>query len=188
MFLSGQAIHDQCHWNLDDRYPIRRWSLPSQVRDGDRVFVKVRDIPSFVATPPPARVDLVVHNSDETFTEAMYEYVRPVVRTVYAVNCQSQRATSLPLGFRDHQYTSHDAIHDVLREPQPERTILCLVNFSLATNPPARTHAFRHFRDAPFATVQDYATYPKPFAFSDPETVQRRIDFYRTLQIGRAHV
>jgi hypothetical protein len=186
MLSSGELTQSFCRWNLDRRYPLRKWTLPIQVRTGDRVFLKISDIPEFVHNRPPVKVDLVVHNSDETFTEEIFNYVQACVRNVYTVNCASTRAVQIPLGFRDHQYTSHHVLRSVFEEPQPPRTIQCLVNFLLTTNVPVRKQTLDYFRDKPFATVQEsYTTYSKSFEFNNPETMQRRVDFYRSLRTSR---
>lgn len=186
MFISGQLIQSQCRWNLDDRYPIRKWMLSIMVNTGDKVFMKHSDIPKFIeyAKLLPVKVDAVIHNSDESFTHETYELIKPFVQNVYAVNCVTPLATILPLGFRDHQYTSHHIMNSIADEPDVPRSILCLVNFLISTNIEARQKAFNTFKDQQFCTVQDYINYDfgKSLSHSLPETMEKRVEFYRTLK------
>jgi len=182
MLISGEAVAEQCKWNIDNRYPIRVWSLLPQT--DDRIFMKVDDIPTFLAMKHTALLDIVIHNSDEAFTPELYNKLKPFARKIYAVNCVTPGVIPIPLGFRDHQYTSHHVITSVLKEPTPPRDIKCLVNFLIATNTLARQKAFDHFKNNPACLVQDYITYDpkKSFAFKSPETAQKRVNFYRTLK------
>ena len=182
MLISGEGIVQKCKWNIDDRYPIRKWSLLPKI--GDRIFMKVDDIPAFLGMNLPVLLDVVVHNSDHPFTSELFNKLKPFARNIYAVNCVTPEVIPIPLGFRDHQYTSHHVITSVLKEPTPPRDIKCLVNFLIATNPPVRQKAFDYFKNNPDCLVQDYVSYDpkKSFAFKTPETSQKRVDFYRTLR------
>jgi hypothetical protein len=186
MFISGQVIQTECKWNLDDRYPIRKWSLFTQVHAGDKVFMKHCDIPRFIeyAKQFLVKVDAVIHNSDESFTTDDFNRIQPFVRNVYAVNCTTLYAHTLPLGFRDHQYVSHHVMKSIADEPEVDRSITCLVNFLISTNVPVRQHAYEYFKDKPFCTLQDYVSYDlrKSLTHNLPETMDRRIKFYRTLK------
>lgn len=189
MFISGQLIQSECRWNIDDRYPIRLWVLSPMVREGDRVFMKHCDIPKFIGYVKslPVKVDAVIHNSDESFTDDDYERIKPYVRNVYAVNSVSSSVHKLPLGFRDHQYTSHFIMKSVSDEDEQPRTITCLVNFLISTNCQERQRAYDFFKNKPFCTVQDYITYDfgKSLNHTHPETMEKRADFYRTLKRTR---
>jgi hypothetical protein len=186
MFISGELFQQKCKWNIDNRYPIRKWSLFLEIKKGDRIFMKLNDIPSFLSIAKSILVplDIVIHNSDESFTQEMFNMLKPHSRRIYAVNCLTPYAISLPLGFRDHQYTSHHTLKSVIAEPDVERSIKCLVNFLISTNPSIRQPVFDFFKDKSFCTVQDYTSYDyqKSLSHSDSETMQRRIDFYRTLK------
>ena len=184
-FISGAYYQEKCKWNLDNRYPIRKWRTPFELTTGDTVFLKVSDISHFLGMRITKKVSLVVHNSDESFTEQLYKLVEPYVTNVSAVNCVTPLAKQLPLGLRDHQYASHHVLRAVMNEPQPERTILCLVNFLIDTNRPEREAVYNEFKDHPICTVQhEYMHYPlgKSLNFGDPETQQRRFNFYRDLK------
>jgi hypothetical protein len=72
-----------------------------------------------------------------------------------------------------------------MAEPQPERTILCLVNFLIGTNQQEREAVYNEFKNDPLCTVQhEYMHYPlgKSLNFSDAETQQRRLNFYRDVK------
>jgi hypothetical protein len=181
MYISGQKTVGQCTYNIDSRYPTK---VPPALSPKGRIFMKVCDIPAFIRLPLLFKPDVVVHNSDESFTEQLYNSIKHKAGNVYAVNCVTDNAIPIPLGFRDHQYTSHHIIKSVLAEPQPSRDIKCLVNFLIATNSPVRQAAFDFFKDNPACLVQDYVTYNtgKSFAFTDPETQSKRVEFYRSLR------
>jgi hypothetical protein len=185
MFVSGAHFQAQCRWNLDNRYPIRKWSSILELKTGDSVFLKVSDIPYFLAMRVTKHVSLVVHNSDELFTDDLYRQVKPYVTDVSAVNCATRHAKQLPLGLRDHQYASHHDLLAVMNEPPVTRDILCLVNFLLATNPTERQGVYDRFKNNPLCLVQhEYMFYDigKSLNFGDQETQRRRLEFYRTLK------
>jgi hypothetical protein len=186
MLVSGQLFQEKCQWNFDSRYPLRIWAISIMVRRGDRVFMKVEDIPAFInkAKHLIVKINAVIHNSDEPFTNELYNMLEPYSDNVYAVNSISDKAIQLPLGFRDHQYISHHVLNKVARDPEVPRTIKCLVNFLITTNPDLRKEAFDCFKDKPFCTVQDYITYDfaKSLAHSNPETMEKRSKFYNTLK------
>lgn len=183
MFVSGAYFQEQCRWNLDNRYPIRKWSSVLDLKTGDSVFLKVSDIPYFLSLHPLRPVSLVVHNSDESFTDELYFRVKPFVTEVSAVNCVTRYAKQLPLGLRDHQYTSHHVLRAVMAEPAVPRDVLCLVNFLIATNPGERQSVYDMFKNNSLCLVQhDYMHYQKSMNFQDEDNQKRRLEFYRTLK------
>ena len=185
MMVSGAYYQERCKWNLDNRYPIRKWSSILDLKTGDSVFLKVSDIPYFLSLRPSNPVSLVVHNSDESFTDELYYRVKPYVTDVSAVNCVTRLAKQLPLGLRDHQYASHHVLRAVMNEPPVPRDVLCLVNFLVATNPDERQAVYDQFKNNPRYLVQHeymFYDYGKSLNFGDEETQRRRLDFYRTLK------
>lgn len=186
MLLSGELFQQKCKWNIDNRYPIRKWKLFLEIKKGDRIFMKIEDIPSFlsIAKTLPVPLELVIHNSDQLFTQELYDVLKKYALRIYAVNSITPYAISLPLGFRDHQYTSHHILKSVINEPSVERSIFCLINFLISTNPSIRQPVFDKFKNKSFCTVQDYTlyNYQQSLNHSDSETMQRRTDFYRTLK------
>jgi len=186
MLVSGELFQSKCKWNIDNRYSIRKWKFILEIKKGDRIFMKVNDIPIFIsiAKTIPYPMDLVIHNSDLPFTQELFNILKPYTRRIYAVNCIIPNVIQIPLGFRDHQYTSHHVIKSILLEPDVERSIKCLVNFLISTNPSVRQPVFDMFKDKSFCTVQDYTSYNynKSLIHSDSETMNRRVDFYRTLK------
>ena len=181
MYISGQKTVGQCTYNIDSRYSTK---IPTTLSPKGRIFMKIRDIPNFIDLPLVFKPDIVIHNSDESFTDALFQSIKHKVGKVYAVNCVTDKAIPIPLGFRDHQYTSHHIMKAVLAEPQPSRDIKCLVNFLIATNVPVRQKAFDFFKNNPLCLVQDYVNYEfrKSMTFTDAETQTRRVAFYRTLR------
>lgn len=189
MFISGQLIQQACEWNIDTRYPIRKWVFKHEVKNGDRVFMQTSQIPYFlnVISQLNCKVSAVIHNTDSPFTDEIYESMRPYVLKIYAVNSVTDKAIRLPLGFRDHQYTSHHVIRKLADDPEMPRVIKCLVNFLVSTNKAIREPVFELFRDKRFCTVQDYTHYDygKSLDHSNTETMERRASFYRTLKQTR---
>jgi hypothetical protein len=188
MLLSGNLFNQQCKWSLDDRYPIRIWGTKFDVAEGDIIFLRHEMIGFFLKNKPFAKVTLIIHNSDQTFTEEDYKRVEPFVNKVYAVNCEAQTAIPIPLGFRDDQYASHDVLWKIRREPQIERTIPVLLNFLIATNPVERGAVFDFFKDKPFCHSDPeyiHMAYEKSLTFADKTVKQKREEFYRSLKRSR---
>lgn len=181
--LSGYHFQKSCKWNLDNRYPIRKWKSRIDLRVGDSVFLKVCDIPYFISLNINTRVVLVVHNSDESFTDYMYSVVKPYVLKVRAVNCITPLAEQIPLGLRDDQYVSHGHILDAINSPPVERDILCIVNFILRSKQEHREAVYNLFKNNPHCKVDhDYMHYTKSLKFTDEETIQRQKQYYKTLK------
>jgi len=185
IFISGQAFKNLCKYNLDSRYTII--PIDNSLEEGDRVFLKLGDIPQFIQSPPPKKVALVVANMDETFDDAQMELVTPYVTDVYAINCSASKAKQIPIGFRDDQYTSHSVMTDILNDASLPNTrdTLCLVNFLIGTNNSERSRARDRFQGEPWATISsDYMNYNKNKSLnhSNSETKQKRRDYYAQLK------
>ena len=187
ILLSGEAFKGLCKYNLDDRYD--RIPIDTNIKEGDRVFLKVGDISSFLANPPPVKVTLVSANHDETFTDDMMKMVAPHVTKVYAVNCNAKDAIQIPMGFRDDQYTSHKVLKDVLEDTakSSNKTTLCLVNFLVANNGDERSKARDAFKDAAWAIKSEYMNYNagKALVHNDPDVMQKRVEYYTQLKITK---
>jgi hypothetical protein len=191
VLVTGQAFHDLCKYNLDDRYPLKPYD--SLLQEGDRVFLKVKDITNFVMHPPPKKVTVVIANNDETFNDHYMNLVKPYATAVYAVNSSAKGAIQIPMGFRDSQYTPHKVMIDIEGEPSQERDTLCLVNFLMATtnlrvtveeSRGERQRALDAFTGKDWVTISDYVKYDfsKSMDHSAEETKQKRVDYYRSLK------
>jgi hypothetical protein len=183
-FISGASFQALCDYNIDNRYELIPYD---DVEQGDKVFMKVNDIPSFLASPPPVPVTIVVSNSDETFDDALMKSLKPYATAVYAINCSAKGARQIPIGFRDDAYTPHKDLVDILGDPSAprEKDILCLVNFLVETNGGERKRALDRFSSESWATVdKTYLNYGlgKATVFTIPETIQKRLDYYKTLK------
>jgi hypothetical protein len=189
--VSGQNFKALCKYNLDDRYALVPYD--DTLQEGDRVFLKVKDIPSFIASPPTKKVALVIANNDETFDDSLMAKIKPYVTTVYAVNSSAIGAIQIPMGFRDSQYTSNTVMYRIKEEASGERDILCLVNFLMATTDllvtasesrGERRRALDAFTGKDWASISnEYINYDlgKSLNHSDEETKRRRIDYYKQL-------
>lgn len=184
ILLSGEAFKGLCKYNLDDRYD--RIPIDTNIKEGDRVFLKASDISSFIEKPPPVKVTLVSANHDETFTDDMMKMVSPYVTKVYAINSNAKGVIQIPIGFRDDQYTSHKVLKDVLEDTakSSNKTTLCLVNFLVANNGDARSKARDAFKDAAWATKSEYMNYNagKALIHNDADVMQKRVDYYTQLK------
>ena len=190
--VTGQSFHALCKYNLDERYPLIPYD--DTLEEGDKVFLKVKDITKFTMNPPSKKVSLVVGNNDETFNDHLMNRVKPYVTEVYAVNSSAAGAIQIPMGFRDAQYTPHTTMYDIEAEKTPERDILCLVNFLMATtnlrvtvaeSRGERQRALDAFKGKKWATIADqYIKYDfgKSMDHSDEETKRRRLEYYRQLR------
>lgn len=185
MLVSGQWFAEKCRWNFDVRYGVRIWSDPSEVTEGDRVFIRRNDIWKLLKMDLHPRVDLIVHNTDRRFHIHAYNEVKDRVRTVYAINATSPNVVKIPIGFRDDFLTPHTEILEIAKEQKNvnQRSILCLVNFMVANNPEYRGPILDHFRKQSFCTVQDYVSFHRGTSlnFRDPLTIKKGHEFYRTL-------
>lgn len=184
-FISGAVFKDLCKYNLDDRYDLIPYD--DSIEEGDRVFLKITDIPRFLAVPPPVKVTVVISNSDEALTEDVYEEMKSYATDVFAISCSIKGVHQIPIGFRDDAYTPHQDLLDILNDPSKsgEKTTLCLVNFLLETNGGERKRALDRFSAEPWATVdKSYLNYglQKATVFTIPETIQKRLDYYATLK------
>lgn len=184
-FISGGVFQSICDYSIDNLYPLIPYD--ADIKKGDRVFMKVIDIPAFLESPPPVAVTVVISNSDETFDDELMMKLKPHVTAVYAINCSAPSAIQIPIGFRDDQYTPHRDLLDILVNPEipEEKTTLCLVNFLLDTNGGERKRALDIFSSQSWVTVdKTYLNYglSKSLTFTTPETVQKRLDYYKTLK------
>ena len=184
-FLSGGAFKALCDYNIDNRYPLVPYD--DTIEEGARVFMKVNDIPSFLESPPPVKVTVVISNSDEEFTDSLYMQLEPHVTQVYAINSSAKGAIQIPIGFRDDAYTPHKDLLDILNDSKKsgKKTTLCLVNFLVETNGGERQRALDRFSAEPWATIdKSYLNYglQKATVFTIPETIQKRLDYYATLK------
>jgi hypothetical protein len=183
--ISGFEFRNLCKFNLDNRYPLVPYD--STMVEGDRVFSKISDIPTFLQNPPSKKVTLVIHNSDETFNDTLMESLRPYVNNVYATNCSAKDAVQIPLGFRDDKSTPHKVLSDIRndRSKTGNKSILCLVNFLIGTNGDERTKARDAFKGKEWATLSEtYMNHnvKKSLDFSNTETQRLRAEYYAQLK------
>jgi hypothetical protein len=172
MYTSGEKIQYHCTFNLDDRYALRPYT---DAKEGESVFLKMSDIPKFLAKPPPEKVILVIHNSDETFTEAHKNLLDPFAIKIYAANC-SASANQIPLGLRDDQYTTHQLFLGIATV---EKTVVCFVNFLLDTNYSARKEALDTLSKNKWMTFRAYPfNLRKSLCHDDQNVVSERIETY----------
>ena len=184
-FISGGVFQSLCDYSIDDRYTVIPYD--DELKKGDRVFMKVNDIPTFLQSPPSVPVTVVISNSDETFDDTLMMKLKPYVTAVYAINCSAKGAKQIPIGFRDDQYTPHKDLVDILNDINisGEKDILCLLNFLIATNPTERQRVNDIFSTKDWAQIDhEYKNTAavKSLDFKNQDTIQKRVDWYKTLK------
>jgi hypothetical protein len=184
-FISGAVFKDMCRYNLDDRYTVVPFD--KAVKEGDKVFLKVIDIDTFIKQPPPVKVTVVISNSDETFDDTLYKKVSPYSKMIYAINCSAKGAIQIPIGFRDDAYAPHKEYVDILNDPNisGKKEILCFLSFSIPTNPTERQATHDVFAKHPWATIDnEYMNTPLSLSLNhnNPQTIKKRKDCYTKLK------
>lgn len=181
--ISGATFKNSCKYNIDNRYPLIPYD--DKIQEGDRVFMKVSDISTFIKNPPPVKLTVIVSNSDETFDNKLMSSIQPYAVNVYAINCSAEGAKQLPIGFRDNQYVSHKEYFDVLNNSSRNKNILCFVNFLISTNTNERQSAMDIFSSKKWATVDNEyknISIDKSLKFNDSDVKKKRLQFYSTLK------
>ena len=151
--ISGYEFYKVCDASIDDRYPIKTSQNPTLL------FLKYGDISSFLKNP--FKVNIVYHNSDESFTNELASILKPYCERIYAVNCVADNVQQIPLGLRDDAYTPHSDLQDILMEPEQPRNIFCYANFLLSTNVQERLKCFQ------WAQLQSWVTTDLNYIFLD---------------------
>ena len=182
IYISGEAFKNVCKYNLDDRYPIVPFD--DKLEENDLVFIKQYNINDLLAKPPSKKIRLVVHNTDETFDDSIFDSVKQYTNTVYAVNSSAQGAIQIPLGFRDDMYTPHKVLDEVYNtKSDKKRDVLCLLNFSINGDENSeRSQAHRSFENYKWVKVDTNNTPHLHLQHTNPETIRLRYEFYNKLK------
>jgi hypothetical protein len=182
IYISGEGFKNMCKYNLDDRYPITQ--SDDKLKENDLVFIKQSNINDLLTKPPSKKIRLVVHNTDETFDDSIFNTIKQYTNSVYAVNSSAQGVIQIPLGFRDNMYTPHKVLDEVYNtKSDKERDVLCLLNFSIHGDENSeRSHAHRAFKDFKWVKVDTNITPQLHIEHTNPETIRLRNDFYNKLK------
>jgi len=186
--VSAEAYKDMCKYNTYDIYKVNLFDN-KMLEDGDTIFIHTQHIPKFLETPPAIgkKLTFVIAGSDLTFDDNLMSSLQPYSINVYAANCSTKNAKQIPLGFRDNIWTPNQDLEDIMNDSSKssDKTILCLVNFLIQPGNNERVIAKDYFNDKVWATKSDeYMNYgvDKSLNFKNPETIQKRLDFYATLK------
>ena len=140
MLVSGRSLALECKWNCCPRYPdLRRFSY-TQARHGDRVFINIDYIDTFLSSIVVwgirgKKFVIACQNSDTEFNHIWLARLRPYALHIYTINCviQDPMITTIPIGFGDWSLNIIPAIH--VSNP---RSIDILAGFLVKTNSKAR--------------------------------------------------
>jgi hypothetical protein len=182
MYLSGYLFYLSCDASIDDRYAIKSYNESTR-----RLFLKYSDIHLFLKNPVKKKIDIVYHNSDESFTQELAEQLRPYCNHIFAVNCVTQLnyVTQIPLSLRDDAYLPHSGLETVLRLPEGPRNIFCYANFLIDTNRQKRIECLQ------WASKQDWVTKDTDYFYVDlrhslnhkhEDIIQRQTYFWNSLR------
>jgi hypothetical protein len=163
--ISGRGFADLCTWVLDPRYPERTPFSYAASRDGDWVFLNGDYVHTFLASVPflgTKRYNLIVHNSDRSFTDDTLQHLRKHIYHVFAINTtvRHPRVTTIPLGFADNQL-------EFLRTFVPstgERDIEVYLNIKLHHNWEKRCACVTAFEGDPRVVRRDRVSVPEYYA------------------------
>jgi hypothetical protein len=92
---------------------------------------------------PAKRFVFIVHNSDRPFGQLELQTLLPKAKHIYAINTvvTHPQLTTIPLGFVDKQL----AFLEGFKAGSSERDIEIYANFTMTTNPSARSDCFQAF-------------------------------------------
>jgi len=139
MLISGRSLALECQWNCCPRYPELRKFSYMQARHGDRVFINIDYISTFLSALPKwgtgKKFILACQNADTEFNTFWLTKLRRYALHIYSINCviQDPMVTTIPIGFGDW---SLNMIPTIWYEA--DRTIEILAGFLVKTNPGVR--------------------------------------------------
>lgn len=163
--ISGRRFADLCKWVVDPRYPDRTRFSYSASDDGDWVFVNGDYIAKFLSDIPflsGKRFNVIVHNSDLSFTEETLKSIRRHIYRVYAINTNfvHPRVTTIPLGFADSQLE----FLKTFVPSQCERDIEIYLNIKLHHNWDKRMACVSAFANDPRVVRKERVDVPEYYA------------------------
>ena len=146
--ISGLAFHKISEWSLCNRYS-QKFEL-CNIKENDKVFINLDNFQEFVnlikLNQPICKFILITHNSDKVFTQAYFNYIKPFVTKVYAINniCMEPNVYTIPIGFRDFPFHTSPILQKIKKEIV-NKEILLYMNFSINTNYEKRIDCFNNF-------------------------------------------
>ena len=103
-FIAGFTFNELCKYNLCPRYE-QKFDL--SIGEEDILFINLDYIDNLVSllnsNPPKNRFSIMTHNSDQDFTQQMFDSIEKFVNKIYAINCtiSNPKIVKIPLGFND---------------------------------------------------------------------------------------
>jgi len=160
--ISGKAFSELCAWVVDPRYPHRPQFRYASAAEGDWVFVNgdcMMDLRRRFPVLSVKRFVFVVHNTDRTFGPLELQMLLPRAKHIYAINTivTHPQLTTIPLGFVDKQLPFLEGF----KAGSSERDIEIYANFTMTTNPPARSACFQAFHGDPRVVTRAALSVPE---------------------------
>ena len=153
--ISGLAFHKISEWSLCNRYPQKIELF--NIKENDKVFINLDNFQEFVnlikLNQPIKKFILITHNSDKVFTQTHFNYIKPFVNKVYAINniCTEPNVYTIPIGFRDFPLHTSPILQKIKKE-NVNKEILLYMNFSINTNYRKRMECFNNFINKSWVT------------------------------------
>lgn len=160
--ISGKSFSELCRWVVDPRYPTRPQFHYATASDGDWVFVNGDCLPELRRRLPllaTKRFTFVVHNTDRAFGPLELQMLLPRAYRIYAINTTvaHPQLTTIPLGFVDKQLPFLEGF----KAGSSERDIEIYANFTMTTNPSARSACFQAFNGDPRVVTRAALSVPE---------------------------
>ena len=131
-----------------------------EINENNKIFLNPYLLKYFLnileKNPPKNKFTLILHNSDNKFTEETYKLIEKYVNKVYTINniFNHENVYTIPIGFMDWPNDTYSVVKNIKEEQ--EKTILIYLNFSILTNPEKRARCFYIFHEKPWVTVHEF--------------------------------
>lgn len=150
-FIAGFTFKELCKYNLCPRYE-QKFDL--SIGERDILFVNLDCIDSLVSflnsNPPKSKFNIMTHNSDQDFTQQIFNSIEMFATKIYAINStvSNPKIVKIPLGFNDQ---STEFLDEKSLE-FTEKSNLLYMNFNLKHHPSRRV-CFDHFNGLDWITI-----------------------------------
>jgi len=137
-------------------------SFPQQLKPGELIFCKTDYILQlFLAIQQihdnTVPFTIVTHDSDYCITEEMVNFIQDRPIKWWGINCETQKANSIPLGIANSYCGITMKSKDFIKSQSP--TKLLYLNHRIETHPVSRAWLYDHFSGKDWCTIRN--PYPK---------------------------
>lgn len=145
--ISGLEFSKIANYNLCPRYNIN-----NNIKSGEIVFVNLdyfNDFVNLLEKLKPNNIQVITHNSDQTFTKEHFNRIEKYISKIYPINCifNNKKICKIPIGFPDKRFDL-DKINNL------NKTILAYMNFTIHTNKQKRTECYNILNNKSFITSE----------------------------------